>query len=473
VAILLLFRPILGMDTMVWGPADPWNNGDFLGAHWLFWSMAQPGDSVAALNWPWGEAALMASFPNPFDAWLLGGLLSGVAWPLGWNVMMLGHHLLNVVATVVLARAAGVRTLHAAAAGALIASTPLMLHEHALGHTLTAAVWPGLFGLAALLAGRGVLAGIWIGIQGLAYLYTGLAVGLVALVLRPARGLMVAVLVMVPYLLFLFPQLEVASAGSPPAGFTSLPIDGLWGGAGQSMVRLQPLLWLSLFGFIGGRRRPHLVRLLVAALVLLFFAIGPSVVLHRGETPLFGSPLSWLLAAPGLSRMHHPIRLGMLAAPLLAVAVAVSLQRRRAVFSLILIGLCGLSWRVIDNTAAWSQTGDIPGAASARWLRDNATGVVDLGSDSMQALSLQTIHGKPILSGFHPRDRPRPGLDRSVFERVGMWAEGVPQPGLPERLKQLGYSHIVVVDRGPGRTPSSKAVEAQLGAPVGPGVYAL
>ena len=125
------------------------------------------------------------SFPNPFVHGSCLASPSAQGFPLGWNLMMLGHHLLNVVATVLLARAVGLRTLHAAASGALVAATPLMLHEHAMGHTLTAAVWPGLLGLAALCAGRGAVAGLWIGIQGLTYLYTGLMVGVVALILRP------------------------------------------------------------------------------------------------------------------------------------------------------------------------------------------------------------------------------------------------------------------------------------------------
>ena len=162
VALALLVRPLQHMDVAVWGPSDPWNNGDFLGAHWLFWATQQSDDAAALLLWPWGETDVWTAFPNPFDAWFLSGLTTQATFPLGWNVMMLGHHTLNVLATVLLARAIGLRALHAAAAGALVAATPIMLHEHAMGHTLTAAVWPGLLGLAALCSGRGLMAGVWI-----------------------------------------------------------------------------------------------------------------------------------------------------------------------------------------------------------------------------------------------------------------------------------------------------------------------
>ena len=473
VALALLVRPLQHLDAVVWGPSDPWNNGDFLGAHWLFWAVQQPGDAAAGLFWPWGELDAWTSFPNPFDAWILSGITERAGFPLGWNLMMLGHHLLNVIATVLLARAIGLRTLHAAASGALVAATPLMLHEHAMGHTLTAAVWPGLLGLAALCAGRGAVAGLWIGIQGLTYLYTGLMVGVVALILRPTRGLLLAILVVAPYLLHLSPQLEAASAVAPPDGFTSLPIDGLMGSAQQFHVRLFPVVILGVLAVRFGQHRAWACRAVLAAALLILIALGPSWILHRGGGEWMMSPLQLLFDVPGLDRMHHPIRLAMLATPLLAVASMATLNRQRAIWALGGLLLCGTQWRVIDNTAAWSAAGEVPGAEAAAWLEENATAVVDLGSSHMQSLSLQTIHGKPVLAGLHPRANPPPHVDRSLLIRVNLWATGQVQRGLPARLKQLGYSHVVVIDRGPGRTPDPSAVSAQLGDPVVPGVYAL
>ena len=89
----------------------------------------------------------------------------------------------------------------------------------------------------------------------------------------------------------------------------------------------------------------------------------------------------------------------------------------------------------------------------------------------MEALALQTIHKKPVLAGFHPRNHPRPGIDDSVFRAVEQWANGQHVPTLPGLLKQLGYSHVIVIDRG--RPLNANAVRAQLGAEVAPNIYAL
>jgi len=461
------------MDQGLWGPADPWSNGDFLGARWLFWAASQPGDLTKLLNHPWGEAPIISSFPNPFDAWILGPLVAQMSFPLWFNLMMLTHHLLNVAATVVLARSAGARPLHAAAAGALIAATPLMLHEHTLGHTLTAAVWPGLFGLAALLRGKDYQAGLWIAAQGLAYLYSGLAIGLVALCLRPKRGLALAVLFILPYLYVLAPAFESATATTPPDGFTSLPLNGLVWDAQQPQVRLHPLLLLGLaVPFVGAKSHQSLrKRLGAAAACLLLISLGPTWILERGQEPLFGSPVQYLLTLPGLSRMHHPIRMGMLAAPLLAVGVALALHRKRTVWVMLILMSALPAWRTIDNTVAWPSDPEPPGASAAAWLSEHATGVIDLGSHSMEALALQTIHGRPILAGFHPRQHPRSGLDPTIFRAVEAWSRGEKQPTLPNKLKRLGYSHVLVIDRG--RTLDASAVQAQLGPPVSPGIFAL
>ena len=143
VALLLLARPLQHMDAAIWGPSDPWNNGDFLGAHWLFWAVQQPGDATTVLLWPWGETDLWTAFPNPFDAWLFSGIAARIGFPLGWNLMMVVHHLPTWREPWCwLAPSGSGRCMPLPQA--LIAATPIMLHEHAMGHTLTAAVWPGL-----------------------------------------------------------------------------------------------------------------------------------------------------------------------------------------------------------------------------------------------------------------------------------------------------------------------------------------
>lgn len=475
VGLGLLWRPILSMHEGLWGPADPWNNGDFIGARWLFWAAAQSGDPTTMLHYPWGEDSILSNFPNPFDAWILGPIVADIHLPIWWNGMTVGHHLLNIAATVWLARAAGSRTLHAAAAGVLVAASPIMLHEHTLGHTLTAAVWPGLFGLAALVRGRGLLAGLWIGIQGLAYLYAGLAFGLIALLLRPTKGLLSALVLVVPYLVLLSPQFSVAASTIPPDGYTSLPLDGLIWGAQQPQVRIHPLLLVGFLAPVLGAasHRKYRLRITMGALLMLAVAMGPSVFVHRGEPSLFGSPLQWVFTIPGLSRMHHPIRLAMIGTPLLAVSAALVMNRRRSVWALLAILLAIPTWKTIDNTGSWPESAQPPGHDAALWLRDHAKAVVDLGSRSSEALGLQPIHQKPVLAGLHPRANPRAGLEPGLFLRVNEWADGIQQPGLPAQLKHLGFTHVLVVDRGPNRPVDASAVEAALGKAIYPGVYKL
>jgi hypothetical protein len=332
-----------------------------------------------------------------------------------------------------------------------------------------------MFGLAALIRGRGLQAGLWIGIQGLAYLYAGLAFGLVALLLRPTRGLLASLVLIGPYLAMLAPQLSAASATVPPDGYTSLPLDGLIWAAQQPQVRFHPLLLIGFLApFMGASSHLHYRRrFVISAALMVVVALGPSVFAHRGDPALFDSPVQWLLSVPGLSRMHHPIRLAMIAVPLLAVSTALVLHRRRSLWALIALVLTLPTWKTIDNTGAWPTAAEPPGQDAALWLRDHATAIVDLGSRSSEALGLQTIHGKPVLAGLHPRENPRSGLDPTLFRRVNAWASGSAQPGLPGQLRHLGYSHILVVDRGSHSPVDSSAVEAALGAQVYPGIYAL
>jgi hypothetical protein len=474
-AVGLLWRPVLSMADGLWGPQDPWANGDFIGAYWLFWSAATSGSELGMLAWPYGEAPLMSSFPNPFDAWLLGPLLAHAPFPLGWNLMMLGHHLANVGATVVLARAAGCKTLPAAAAGALVAASPVMLYETMLGHTLTGAVWPGLLGLALLLRGRGLLAGLLIGVQGLCYLYTGLGFGLAALILRPDKRLLSALAVIGPYLLWLVPLLPAAESVPPPDGHTSLPLDGLLWASAQQQFRVHPVLLLGLAapGLLPANERGRGWRWVGVAALALFLASGPTIAWSRGAEGVT-SPLAWIQhLVPGMGRMHHPVRSAMLLVPALAVALALGLSRWPRVAGAALLLAALPTWRTIDNTCSWPEDPVPPGAEAAANLAGHEGAVLDLGSRSMEALALQPIHGRPILSGLHPRTHPRPGIDPGLALRVEAWAAGEAQPGLPAALRQQGFTHVLVVDRGPGETVDPVAVQAALGPPVWPGVYAL
>jgi len=463
------------MGQGLWGPQDPWTNGDFIGAYWLFWSAATSGDELAMLSWPHGETDLLTSFPNPFDAWILGPLMAHLPFPLGWNAMMLTHHLANVAATVVLARAAGSKALPAAAAGALVGACPVMLYETMLGHTLTAAVWPGLLGLALLLRGRGLWAGVLIGVQGLFYLYTGLGFGLAALILRPDKRLLSALAVVGPYLFWLVPLLPAAEAMPPPDGHNSLPLDGLLWASDQQQFRIHPVLLLGLTApfLLPSNDKSKGRRLVAVALMALLFAVGPSIAWSRGEG-LLTSPVAWVQhLVPGMGRMHHPVRFAMILVPVLAVACALSFSRWPKISGALMLLLALPTWRTIDNTCAWPESATPPGAEQAARLAGSEGAVLDLGSRSMEALALQPIHGRPILSGLHPRANPRPGIDPTVAKRVNAWASGVEQPGLPAVLRAQGFTHVLVVDRGSRSPVTSVAVEAALGPPLSPGIYGL
>ncbi len=279
----LLLWPQLGtLGHGLWGPEDPWTHRDFLGAWWLWWSRCQPGDALARQGFPDAPLPLQHSIPNPFDAWLLGplacaeGTLAPGAFRL-WNASQLAHHLLNLGGAALLARALGAGAWASLGGVALVAASPVMLHEIAGGRSLSGAVWPGLFALVALLRGWGLLAGLLLGLQGLAYLYAGALFGLVALILRPSWALLAAALPLAPYALWLAPLAGGLHGKAPPAGFTQLPLDGLLGGAGvPERFRLHPLLLLpGLLGLGLGKGKGRLRRL-AAALVVLGVALGPT-----------------------------------------------------------------------------------------------------------------------------------------------------------------------------------------------------
>ena len=180
-----------------------------------------------------------------------------------------------------------------------------MLHEHAMGHTLTAAIWPGLFGLRALLLNRGVRAGVWIGLQGLAYLYTGVFVGLIALVIRPRFGLLAALLPMAPYLAVLAPQLELATAVPPPDGFTSLPLNALWAASSQPQLQLHPFWVLAFLSLVMGNRRTRSLRLRMLACALgLEGCPAPEAVAHLARK----LQLLLQLRVPGLEDLERARR---------------------------------------------------------------------------------------------------------------------------------------------------------------------
>jgi hypothetical protein len=480
VALVLLERPLRAFEDGLWGPENAWHNRDFLGAWWLFWDAATTGDGLALQNWPDGALALQHHIPNPFDGWLLGPALWGLSFPLWWNGMQLAHHLLNVGAAAALARVAGARTGGALAAGALVAASPVMLHEIAGGRTLSGAVWPGLLALAFLLRGKGVIAGLLIGVQGLFYLYAGALFGLVALILRPLPGLAAAALPMAAYAAWLWPLASGLHGKPPPAGFTELPLRGLLGLTDvPERFRLHPGLIAGLPGFamvlLRGDRAVG-ARWLAAVALVLVVAVGPTPGLGVGED-LFTSPLAWLMwAVPGAGRMHHPLRAALLLVPLLAVGVGLLLARLPPRLGAIPVVLAFLSRGPVEQAVPRGVDPTPPGAQAVAYLSTAPAGaIVDLTGAGDAALGLQPLHGRAMLEGLRRPTPPRRGggpVAPQLRKRADGWLRGERQPGLPQDLAAAGFRYVLVIDRRD--TPVERgAVEADLGPPVAPDVYAL
>ena len=169
--------------------------------------------------------------------------------------------------------------------------------------------------------------------------------------------------------------------------------------------------------------------------------------------------------------MHHPVRAALVAAPLLAVAGALLLDRlpKEAVWLPLLVGLfCG------ERMAAAVPSGVAPrppGMEAATWLSHHGTAVVDATGSGGPALALAPVHGLPMLEGLREL-RPAPNrIGPGLREGVDGWLRGERQPELSGRLSQAGFTHILAVDRGTGLDLS--AMEADLGEPVYPGVYAV
>jgi len=503
VVLALLARPIARFGTDLWGPEHPWLHRDFLGAFWLFWASGHPGDELALQSWPDGALPIQHHIPNPFDAWLLGPLVAGAPFPLWWNLLQLGHHLGNVLAATWLARAAGARPSSALAAGALVAACPLMLHEVAGGRTLSGVVWPGLLTLGLALRGAdrarqgrpqvarwlGLAAGLLIGLQGLCYVYTGLLVGLLALILAPSWGLLAALVPMVPYVAWLLPAWTGQVAQPPPAGFTALPLAGLVGLAEvPERLRMHRALLLGLPALLvglpalsrpaGGGQGGQSARLLAAILLTTLVALGPTPSWAPG-TAVLPTPLTVLDAlVPVLARQHHPVRAALVLAPLLALALSRLLDRlplaagRAACLAVLALALP--LRHEVELAVPWGRPLEAPpGLEAARWLASHPGGaIVDLSGNGGAALGLQPIHGRAMLEGLR-KETPR-GDRRAGALRAGCdaWLRGErAPPGLVEELRQAGFTEVLVVDR---EAPvDTRGLEADLGAPEAPGLWAL
>lgn len=471
--------PTLGRG--LWGPADPWLNSDFQGGWWLWWAWSRDAagaDPWSAIGWPSGLETVAGVFPNPTDWWLAGHLL-GPPSVAAWNGVQLTWLLLNLLAAHAMLRAAGAGRLSAAAAGALLGASPVLLHEVAGGRPSTLVVWPGLLCMALLYRGTGWRAGIAAGllaaVQGVAYAWYGVALALMALpLLRRGRwrllgaAVLTGALAVAPYLWWLSRGLSGLPTDRPPAGYTALPLAGLWGMVDvPARYRLHPLLFgASLLGLRGG------MRWLIAAWIGLAIAVGPAVSWALGD-PLAAGPwawVSWALAAA--ARNHHPLRAALLALPALAAALALGLDRMapraRRLLALGLLASAAWTLGAVDEVTSYDQ----PIAPPFSELAIPGEGpVIDLlGVRGGCAMGLQTFHGRPIAEPAWGQ-RPRTGY-QGRLERL---SRGEPAPPwLWDRLAEAGFTYVLLFDRYGDADPRLEPQLAEdLGPPVAPGIYAL
>ncbi len=448
----------------LWGPEQPFLNGDFNGGWWLWWASAGEG-RFDLLGWPEGVGHLASAIPNPGQMLLLGSLF-GEPTALAWNLVQLLHVVLMVVCTFVLARSAGASGMASGIAAALIAASPVLLHEVVGGRPDNLVAWPALLCLACLQRSGwrwALAAGALAALQGLAYAWHGLALVLVGLALvRDWKSLWAGValgaLLSTPYLVWLLDGLGQLPADQPQVGYTVLPLSGLWPSATlPDRFQVHPLLVpVALLGLRGGRRW------LVAGFVGLCLAVGPQLQWHMGED-LASGPWAWVAwAVPPAARMHHPVREALIALPVLAAGLALGLDRFR--WRPILGGLLVLAalWNAgrLDTAAAWLQPTQPPFAE----IQVDGPAVDLLGMHHRTALSLQTLHGQPI---YEPLVFRREGPVEALSQGL------VPEGDLWESLREQGFEQVLVLDRFGDGEATRVIVEDALGPPLREGVYDL
>lgn len=469
---LFLITPILPtLSRGVWGPAEPWLNGDFNGGWWLWWASSEwwsGQDWTQAVAYPEGAVSLARVIPNPTDMFVLG--LTGAPTPLKWNVVQLGHVIGTLFAGVALARAAGASRWASAVAMCLVAGSPVMLHEVAGGRPSNLIVWPGLLSLVFLLKKRPRVSGGLAALQAVLYLWHGVALLLIGLVLvkdwKVARRAAIAgALVIAPYLLWLLWGNSGLPNQSPPDGFTQLPISGLWGmSAVPERFRLHALLLpLSLLALKGNPRW------LLAGCVGLVLALGPWPTWALGDSVGAG-PMAWLAwAVPPVERMHHPVRVTLLALPVLAVAVALGLDSfsKGGWVGCSLVVLVMWNPGSVRRATTYDQSPTIP--FSDVQIPGDGPVVDVLGLSGRTALSLQTQHRRSIAEPLlFRRESSAVGTDLDLLT-----SGQKPSPGLWNRLRQQGFEHVLVFDRFGDGDRARQHVETALGTPVAPGVYPL
>lgn len=515
-AAWLLRSPLGSLDLGLWGPADPWRNGDFVGNAWCWWRTAEHVHTgvewVERLGWPDGGDLLVYSFPNRLDAWLVAPFLDMDAFAAWWNRSAALHVALAVAAAALAGRLAGAHPVLAASATSILVLSPTLLHELAGGRMATLLVWPGVLALAAgarALRTRtrpgavmwGATTGGLLALQAFGYAYHALVTAflLVPPLLAPPRdeagapapshrtvvataALVTGAAVAGPYAMELWSLSDTLAVRPPPAGYTSLPLAGLFGlPVVPERFRVLPVTLLVLLACLGSRRARPWVLSSTLGFVL---AVGPEPVLTPGQPPLW-SPLDVLSDHFSvLARMHHPVRIAPLALSAGTVAVALGLDdalrtrsrlaRAVAIGAALLLPALALPMSgPVSRVTTWASPTHPPGIGAARWIADHTDpdqGVVDVfGGPHIAALSLQPWHRRPLLETAEghappPASAAQGGL-RTRLSTVEALARGVPPPEAAWKdLSRDGLRTLLFVERFPAppqaRTALALAQEA-------------
>ncbi|MCB9795300.1 MAG: hypothetical protein H6741_21565 [Alphaproteobacteria bacterium] len=478
--LLGLRGPLESAARGLWGPEDPWRNGDFVLGWWWWWASAQRGgEALSRVQWPEGMASIAPVVPNPLDMALLGAL--GPPSPLAWNLAQLGHLLALLASAMLLCRAAGARAWSAGVALSLVAASPVLLHEVAGGRPSNLLIWPALLSLACLWRGGarwGALAGLLAALQAVAYAYHGLALLFLGLPLVRDRrallaGLVTGLLAVSPYVLWLTGNLEGLPTDRPAAGYTALPLAGLLGWGVPERFSLHPaLLPAALLGLALARRAAW--RWALAALLAGLISLGPELTWDLGE-PLAAGPWAWVAwAFPPATRMHHPVRATLLLLPLLALLLALGLDRLprgpRLGLGVLLMVAALLNAPAMDRASSYDRPAAPPYAADAEALPLPEGPVVDLlGMPHQVALSLQPYHRRALLEPLWSR-RPEGPLQAGA-ERLSRGED--PGAAFFRDLDEAGFVGVLVWPRFGEGEAARELVERYLGEAVAPGVYAL
>gem|GEM_PF-3110226 len=454
-AILWMMREALTTRTThLWGPEDPWANNDWVGNLWMWWRTAEAGKGVewnSQIVWPTGGGDLNAVFPNRVDAWIAAPWADVEQLARWWNGQALLHIGLTALSIALILRLSGRSRLATVLAATYALSSPIWLHELAGGRMATFVVWPGLLSLAVVIAettsqktrlAASAVGGALCALQFLAYPFYGLCTAMTctAVVLTrkvPVRERLMHVLVMgvvcavicLPTLLTWTQAFESTDSMPPPAGYTSLSIQGALGFSDlPGRFQVAPgFLLLVLAGLLLPSARIWVV---ITALVT-GFALGPSVLWAPGISSGLHGPMHILNeASDTLRRMHHPIRLMPFALATGAVAIAHLIDRARKQMPsrwATLIGFFPLivltASPTLKDGISWEGAPIPEGAEGARFVANRAGPVAHITPREHGGLAHQLWHRRPVLAstqGFafppdkQPSDKQR-ALTRSVL----------------------------------------------------------